>query len=602
VLLSSITISNYKSYLEAQTVEVGRGFNIFLGANNSGKTTMLEALDLQLASKNLHRSIWNLPAYEDQPSGESNLVVSIQTSFHEIRDLANSRVSFPVNSNFSDNLIRTSMQGIESAFFAKLNDMPDMSIKIQYSQLNEKISVGTVMGETSFYQIGGGEMTTAFWMQKNGSKDDQPTFGLTNQLPTEDMRLGNLFKKFFYRFSAQRNPAIYSGFSTATAVLERDASNLAFCLSQLQLKDSSGHRTLCEWVHRVFPSVYWVQAPAISSNEWQIQCLPRAPDERRGDLAITLDQMGTGIGNVIAILYIVLVSRRPQVIAIDEPNSFLHPKAVRELLNILATEGSKHQYILTAHSPDVLTAINPSKITVFSASDGRTRVRQVDGAQIKDLRSDLSDLGIRMTDLHGRDRVLWVEGQTEELVIPDLLQKFCPTVAAGTAVLRVEHTGTFEKKGVSVTEVADIYTRLSQASALVPPMVAILLDREGRTDEESTRLMEKCNGALFLLDRPMLEDYVMNANAIAARLNKLGESCTSDQVQEKIDSPTKNETAAKMLARIFSDLSEARHEFQKTRDVPALISWILEHDPNYLSPLGTCLEKIFQSSGKDFAV
>jgi predicted ATPase len=590
VLLSAIQISNYKSYLEAQTVEVGCGFNIFLGANNSGKTTMLEALDLQHPASNLHRSIWNLPKYNDQPSGESRLVVSIETSFNELLEISHNNVSFPLSLKFRDNLVRESMQSVESVVLKMLTESPKMKIEFEYSQLNERTSVKTVLGQSPYYQIGNGEFHTAFRTHSSGN---ELSHSLANQQPTEDMRLSNLFRKFFYRFSAQRNPAIQSGFSNATAVLERDASNLAFCLSQLQIKDSSGHRILCGWVHRVFPSVYWVQAPAIGNNQWQIQCLPRAPDERRSDLAVTLDQMGTGIGNVIAILYIVLVSRQPQVIAIDEPNSFLHPKALRELLNILATEGSEHQYILTAHSPDVLTAVHPSSITTFAAIDGKTSLRQVAGAQIKDLRSELSDLGIRMTDLHGRDRVLWVEGQTEELVIPDLLQKFCPNVAAGTAVLRVEHTGTFEKKGINVAEVVEVYTRLSHASALVPPMVAILLDREARTEDESNRLMEKCNGALFLLDRPMLEDYVLKAEAISARLNELGESTNNVEVREIIETAKSNETAAKILARIFSDLSEARHEFQKTRDVPALISWLLENDPDYLSPLGECLSKVF---------
>lgn len=219
----------------------------------------------------------------------------------------------------------------------------------------------------------------------------------------------------------------------------------------------------------------WIQAPPRPSGHFELVCLPLLPECRREDLAVPLARMGTGIGNVIAMLYVVLTSRQPQVIAIDEPNSFLHPRALRELLQIFSTEGSQHQFILTAHSPDVLTAIKPNLITMFDFDGASTTVQQVDAKNISAIRSGLADLGIRMTDLHGRDRVLWVEGQTEEIVMPDLLRHFCPEIAAGTAVLRVEHTGTFEKKGVDPTEVANLYRRLTKSSALVPPMMAIHL-------------------------------------------------------------------------------------------------------------------------------
>jgi hypothetical protein len=593
MLLSSITINNYKSYLEPQTVEISRGFNVFLGANNSGKTTMLEPLDLQFGVQSLHRSIWNLPTYDDQPSGESIFTISIETTLDELLAGASQCIAIPLAKDFKDELSKMDAPLNEAAILNAFQKHPRMMIELAYSQGKESISVETILGKSPLFQFNGNEMATVFRIYNYGSKTKQIAGGIAQQLPPEEMRFGNGFKKLFYRFSAQRNPAIQSGFGAP--ILSRDASNLASCLSQLQLNDAYGHQILCGWIHRVFPSVKWVQAPALGNNQWHIQCLPHTPEERRNDLAVTLDQMGTGIGNVIAILYVVLVSRRPQVIAIDEPNSFLHPRALRELLGILAMEGGQHQYILTAHSPDVLTAVNPSTVTMFSTEGGRTRTRQVKGTQIKDLRSDLSDLGIRMTDLHGRDRVLWVEGQTEELVIPDLLQKFCPTVSAGTAVLRVEHTGTFEKKGIDVSEVVKVYTRLSEGSALVPPMVAILLDREGRSQEESERLINKCNGTLFLLDRPMLEDYILNADAIAAQLNALGENVDSAQVEERIASATSSDSAAKILSGIFSDFTEARNEFHKTRDVPSIISWLLENNPDFLAPLGICLKKLFSN-------
>ena len=390
---------------------------------------------------------------------------------------------------------------------------------------------------------------------------------------------------------------------TNDAKLDRIATNLPFCINHLNTNDAHGHKQLCEWVNRISPNVQWVQAPSINNGQFEVRCLPLLPESRRDDLAVPLHCMGSGIGNVIAMLYVVLTSRQPQVIAIDEPNSFLHPRALRELLQILATEATQHQIILTAHSADVLTAIKPSLITMFDFDGATTSIKQVGAQDISLLRTNLSDLGIHMTDLHGRDRVLWVEGQTEEIIMPELLRTFCPEIAAGTAVLRVEHTGTFEKKGVDPTEVSKLYTRLSGSSALVPPMVAILLDRELHSKEECAKLEKKSN--LKFLERRMLENYVLIPEAIATVLNALGESVTTEKITELLKNRGVTETSdftkldgAKVLKEIFTEVSEARHEFKKTRDVPELISYLIANQTDKLSELGTYLKKLFKSKGK----
>ena len=311
--------------------------------------------------------------------------------------------------------------------------------------------------------------------------------------------------------------------------------------------------------------------------------------------------MGSGIGNVIAMLYVVLTSRQPQVIAIDEPNSFLHPRALRELLQILESEASQHQLILTAHSADVITSIKPILITMFEFDGAVTTIKQTDANNISSIRSGLSDLGIRITDLHGRDRVLWVEGQSEEIVMPELLKAFCPEIAAGTAVLRVEYTGTFTKKGVAPDEVSKLYTRLSGSSGLVPPMVAILLDRELRKVEECAAIEASTDKTLVFLERRMLENYLLSPQAIEATLNSLGANVTQELIQASLEKANLSKTSdllkidgAKILKQVFSELSEARLEFTKTRDVPALVTWLIVNEQAFLHPLGGFFRKTFK--------
>lgn len=589
--LLSLSIANYKSFLEMQTAAIGPGFNLFIGANNSGKTTMLEAVDLDSAKSSPHRSIWSLPNHGDQIRGQSILKMSFHTDVNELRSLVGELVMIPIPANFSDKL--TPPQAGPAGAVRLIEENPSITINLELGSNLIRFSVLSAFGESEMAELPNAQVHTLFLQYTDTNSNIANGSIVITSASNMPLRFDMIFKKFFYRFAAQRRSSGESQSTGLPVLLYPDASNLAYCIGQLQLNDAHGHEILCEWVNRVFPSVQWIQAPLLENGVFQLQCLPRPKGERRDDLAVPLSQMGTGIGNVIAILYIVLAHRQPRIIAIDEPNSFLHPKALRELLQILSVEGIRHQYILTGHSADVMTAIKPTLVTMFSAIEGRTTVRQVGTAGIADLRADLSDLGIRMTDLHGRDRVLWVEGQTEEIVIPELLRYFCPTAAAGTAVLRVEHTGTFEKKkGISASEVAAIYKRLSQSSALVPPMVGILLDREGKTAAECATIERESAGTLRFLDRTMLEDYVLDADAIASILSELGENCSHQEVADILAASGSDETAATKLENIFNSVSNARHTFRKTRDTPSIVTWLLTNKPTYLQPLGMLLASI----------
>lgn len=442
--LAKLSVENYKSYLEKQEIFVEHGFNIFLGGNNAGKTTMLEPLDMDSTSDIPHRSIKNLHQYGNQPSGRSTLSFHLETDIFEIRNPQTKVATLLIGDDWRDNF-PNSGNPIDLAI-SKLAIDPKVELVYEFGAYRQALTVNSVLGSGVTSSSTGSCLILTVEAPDNRNVIYRELQNHAGNFVGDTNPMLSRLTSAFYRFSAHRRPAGQCGETSHPVVLLPDASNLAYCLNVLQSGDAFGHGTLCKWINRIFPSIQWVQASPRPGNVFEIECLPLAPSERRYDLAVPLDKMGSGIGNVIAMLYVVLTARFPRVIAIDEPNSFLHPKALRELLQIFSVEGKEHQYLLTAHSADVLTAVPPSLVTMFNVVEGATVTTQVKGDELASIREGLSDLGIRMTDLHGRDRVLWVEGQTEELVIPRLLQKFCPEIAPGTAVLRVEHTGTFEKK------------------------------------------------------------------------------------------------------------------------------------------------------------
>ena len=602
--IESVSIENYKSFWERQTLRFEPGFNLLLGANNAGKTTVLDVLDLDYNLNEPHRSELTIPEFGGQTTQMSATEVTLVTRFSELRKLIGSTQIYLPITPFLNAPERTAPEGTNRVLQLIKSD-------------SELRIVSKASGNVETV-----ELVVDNLVRGRGSRNDphSPHWAALIQFISKELLpkidiinvggggvIGNYaqqFKPKIYRFNAIRRPGNQCG-PQGSATLDREAATLPFCINHLHTNDSYGHKILCELINRVFPSVKWVQAPPINGG-FELKCLPTVPHARRDDLAIPMGRMGAGIGNIIAMLYVVLTSREPQVIAIDEPNSFLHPRALRELLSILEVEGKQHQFILTAHSADVLTAVNAKTVSMLDFDGVATTVKQVGSKDFHALRGSLADLGIRMTDLHAKDRVFWVEGQSEELVMPALLRWACPEVAAGTSVLRVEDTNTFSKKKMPPEEIVKIYERLSTSSAaFVPPMVCILLDAEARPRAKREEIEAASHGKLRFLDRRMLENHLLHPKAIAEALEELGQPTASEDVHTALckhlvltdlNGNLIEVDGAAALKAVFSGLSDAKQEFRKTRDVPTIINWLIENDPEHLLPLRECLRKSFNLS------
>lgn len=587
-----ISIENYKSFREQQQLHFEPGFNLLVGSNNAGKTTVLDVIDMEINLNEPHRSQKTIPTFGAVAPGASRFEVEFHSTISELRALVASPVYVPLN--LPPHAFPGELPKVREYFHH--NRHFDAICRWQAGNSSLRLQNSEMIGGDASRQ--GGEAVLAAAIQNAADGSQQIDVSRYGGVQPTIAAYADAYRQRIYRFSAQRRPGTEIG-AQGSSILDREATTLPYWINHLQTNDAHGHRVLCEWMHRIFPNVSWVQAPP-QGGSFQIRCLPLPPEARRDDLATPMAKMGAGIGNVLAMLYVVLTSRHAQVIAIDEPNAFLHPRALRELLAILQSEGRQHQFILTAHSADVLTSLDLKTISLLQLEGVETRAVQVGVREIHEIRGGLADLGIRMTDLHAKDRVLWVEGQTEELVIPDVLRCACPEVAAGTAVLRVESTGAFGKKGVDPVEVSHLYERMSTSSALVPPLVCILLDGEKRKPAERERIEKEARGKLRFLDRRMLENYFLSPPAIAHVLKELGVTATAAEVGETLEralgvglaTDLSDVDGAEALARVFSELSGAREEFRKTRDAPVLAAFIRETQPDFLAPLDACLRSV----------
>lgn len=426
-------------------------------------------------------------------------------------------------------------------------------------------------------------------------------------------------------FKAERFNAGTCAFGT-NPVLAPNAQNLAEVLSILQ----GNHRRFERFnnlVHQILPQVQWVSVRPYRGHNQELEIViwPHDPSTEREDLAVPLSESGTGIGQVLAILYVALTSDSPRTIIIDEPQSFLHRGATRKLIEILKTQQRhKHQYIVSTHSPTVISAANPSTITMLRQQEGETASVILDAAEIRQQRLYLAEVGATPADVFGYDNILWVEGETEETCFPMILERVANRSLMGTAIKRVKHTGDFETKDANL--IFDIYDRLSHGKSLLPPAIRFVFDDECRTEPQKRELQRRGDDMVTFLPRRMYENYLLNQEAIASVLNRAiaesvegygGPLVSAEEVRELLNAKSADPKyfasaeaeagkenwityihAGNVLKDLFSELTrdKAPISFDKLTHSVALTEWLLEHSPEDLQEIAGLLASILESS------
>jgi ABC-type lipoprotein export system ATPase subunit len=456
-------------------------------------------------------------------------------------------------------------------------------------------------------------------------KDDRDRFTFcqetneTDSRYTEEDFFVTLFHEFRNRVSQLQAQRFVGNCSVGNnEELNSKASNLA---EVIHLLESPSKKKLYErfnqYVSTMFPQFGLVstrilsqqigQAPNLKILLWPAKSL----ESGREDLAFALSDCGTGTGQVLAILYAVLASPERRPIIIDEPQSYLHPGAAKKLIEILK-EFPQHQYFIATHSAEIVAAANPSTIVKLRYEDGETHSSMMNAGDIKEQRSLLAELGVSLSDVFGADRIVWVEGATEELCFPLVLSDLAPKLLTGTKIVSIKNTGDLLGKKAHFADVMfDLYKRLSGGNNLYPPAIGFVFDQENRTEQDMKDLQKRSPEPVYFLERCMYENYLLHANAIAFVLNQVDagreQPLTSEAVQqwlkankldksffsktstqENLSNPQwvdENINAAKLLDKVFADLSKTGVKFRKTTHSIMLTEWLLEKNPEHFAEL-----------------
>ncbi len=610
-----LKIRNYKSYRDSGEIEFAPDFTVIVGKNNSGKSALLQGLRLDVAGAKPHRS--PLQPREFVPDQNSYFDVQVILDWHEFEIIARrnntNRVVYPVNPNETN-----SYPEIKKNWRSFLIRR-ETKIELNWPSNSGE---GTALNSPShgqFHDPGSPHERLSMVLDYDIQQSSWRFSGITGNVENLPSLASYALRTQVFVFDAERLNIDVSQ-PAAGQALQPNARNLPTLLHEMQANPSLWVR-FNQHVSEIFPQITSITTPpstdtanSITISVWQVEI-----ETQREDLAVRLKECGTGVGQVLAILYIAM-TRTGNVIAIDEPNSFLHPGASRKLIEILKIY-NKNQYIVATHSADLIAAIQPSILhqVTWDKQSGESKVRMVDHVNLDEMSEILTDLGVRLSDVFGADQVIWVEGPTEAKCFPIIstITKHHPP--SGTMFVPVRATGDFDAKSADAKQVWDIYKRLSQSVALVPPTIGFSFDRECRSQNQLHDLHRESGGQVTFLPRRLLENHFLHCGALAHAIadelafrnievpppttvqisEAIAEISSVDDIRRKelcwtddVDWISKCH-GAKVLEELFGRFQIS---YSKIRHGEIIARWLVSNEPDHLEELANYLESLWHKT------
>jgi hypothetical protein len=203
---------------------------------------------------------------------------------------------------------------------------------------------------------------------------------------------------------------------------------------------------------------------------------------------IALESMGTGIAELVVLISaLVEDTDRPMQYFIEEPEIHLHPGLLRRLMNSLSNFRDV-QFFISSHSNVVLDALGPNdRVFHFcQRSDGACVVTPCEG--VVEQHRLLDSLGVSGSTLLQTNCVIWAEGPSDRLYIRHWLQQTDPGLQEGSDYAFVFYGGkilshfSFESSDADTEDLLSMI-RVSRYSAVV-------MDRDLAPSEPEATLRE----------------------------------------------------------------------------------------------------------------
>ena len=181
--------------------------------------------------------------------------------------------------------------------------------------------------------------------------------------------------------------------------LRADGSNLTSVLHNLQniSTGEEAYQRIEEILRLTFPDFRRLLFPLEGGDGKLVLKWKEAPFDKE-PFSVTF--LSDGTIKFLCLLAIFLCPSPPALIMIEEPELGLHPDMIRFIAALAQEASERTQVVITTHSPQLVSALEPDQVVVVEKNEGATQMRRL---------SDRSDLGNWLKDFSLGE--LWQMGE-----------------------------------------------------------------------------------------------------------------------------------------------------------------------------------------------
>lgn len=504
--LKSLTLKNFRKISNEvePTITFNSDINVLVGANNAGKTSILNAIQMLLLNQNNHTSLrLNSIANTNYLIQDGTLTIEGELGLREeqwkslIKNLEQQPHIKQYATNFDSKILLKSL--IESPFrwsktYSLINRKAVSTENIVHlpltDQRNELVinNLKSLVQNADFYNV----YNTPLYLDSKGLIGDSELFKPLNEIA--NVRTG-------------RNS---------------NQTNIRGQLYALKKKDPENFKEFKIKLLEIFEEIEDLD---VIHNEdiGQFQLVIKEKLRRNGELEeVTYDinNVGQGMQTLVIMLSTVLLLK-PSIVLMDEPEVHMHPSLIKQFVEYIKKLTPEIQFIITTHSVVLINEVGLDK--VFSLKNDVNKkgiiVTKVDDKN--SLLETISQLGYNVDTLTYtlKPKVyVFAEGPSDKDILLAFAKKNDVTKSINSNnVAFIEMGG----KG-NRYKLVNLINKLQQDFMDTPFLM--LLDRDETSEEEIEKLRQKYFAdkpeRLQYLSKRQIENYLIDEGALQNVVSK----------------------------------------------------------------------------------
>lgn len=484
--IKSVSIKNYRSIKDSGKIELTKLF-AFIGQNNSGKSSILKAINILWGEDSIKNSDFHNNTDEDIEI-EVILHRFNEDKYKELKDeQGEAHIKFIRKKNS------------DTEYF--LNG--DKQAKTFYKKLPRLLLIPDIRNPQNESTGGKGSYLSKLIEGVENSMDMKPLDKKLNKIKEEKIK--DLNKKEISLYLSKKREEEIGQISLEIA----DRLKKIFKNNSISLKIDSD----------------------IKDYSYTYNSLISFDDSNNG---VEILSSGTGIQSIYILslleVYAKNVNDNDVIFLIEEPEVYLHPKLQRQMFLALREIASNNQVIFTTHSSIMISDIWANESIRLTVLDDN-RVTTIKEIKIEEV---INELGIKYQDFLNSRMIIFVEGPDDVIFYKYLISKHDPEIDIDRNITFIYSDGFrsihyYAFMQILTSQNVNLDFRIIVDGDGVDPgeRKEDILNRIKKTfpsaynEEEKNKKLKNIKGKIYVLKKYSIESYFFNSKFLSRKFKKI---------------------------------------------------------------------------------